>query len=53
MTLTPDELALARERVKNWPVAERRFLTKLTEHEAKLILEGVATADLRPVEEER
>ena len=48
--LTADELHLARHRVKNWPIAERRFLTTLTEREAGLILEGVAALDLRPVE---
>jgi hypothetical protein len=52
MGLTPDELALARERVKQWPIDERRFLTKLTEPEAQLVLEGVAALDLRPVEDE-
>lgn len=50
--LTADELTVARERVKAWPVGERRFLTKLTEPEAALILEGVAVLDLRPVEDE-
>lgn len=49
MTLTADELNLARKRIKAWPIAERRFLTKLTESEVELVLEGVAVLDLRPV----
>jgi hypothetical protein len=50
--LTSDELNLARQRIRAWPIPERRFLTKLTEPEVGLILEGVALLDLRPVEDE-
>lgn len=48
--MTHDELQVARERVKAWPVAERQFLTKLTEPEVALILTAVAALDLRPVD---
>lgn len=48
MPLSPDELTLARERVKAWPLEERQFLTKLTEPEVELILTGVALLDFRP-----
>ena len=51
--MTRPELERARPRVREWPLEERRFLTKLTEHEAQLILLAVAELDLRPVEEER
>lgn len=48
--LTAEDLHLARQRIKGWPIAERRFLTTLTEPEARLILEGVAVLNIGPVE---
>ena len=50
--LTAEELQVGRDRIKTWPLAERRFLTTLTEPEARLIVEGVALLNLRPFEDE-
>ncbi len=52
MTLTPEQIELARERIKLWPVEERRFLTRLTEEEARTIMLAVALLDIRPAEGE-
>lgn len=46
--MTPDELALGRERIKRWERIERVALTKLTEPEATLIVEATAVLDLTP-----
>ena len=46
--MTPEELAIARVRVKEWPRIERVALTKLTEREASTIMLATALLDLRP-----
>lgn len=49
--MTEQERELARARVREWPVEERRALTRMTEPEVQAIALLTALLDLRPVEE--
>lgn len=46
--LTVGQVRLARERIRGWPREEREALTRMTEAEARLIVEAVAELDIRP-----
>jgi hypothetical protein len=50
--ITPEEITLARERVRQWPLEERKSLTRMSEQEARAILLLTALLDIRPVEDE-
>lgn len=49
MSLTPDEIRVARERIRKWPIEERMALTRMTEHEVTMIMLLVALLDARPL----
>lgn len=46
--LTPEEIELARERIKLWPLEDRRALTRMSEEEARVIMLATALLDIRP-----
>lgn len=48
--MTPEEIELARERIRRWPIEERRALSRMTEEEIHTIALATALLDLRPVE---
>lgn len=51
--LTRDELEVARERIRDWPLWDRTYLTHLTEGEARLVALATALLDIRPAESDR
>lgn len=48
--MSDEEIQLARERIKRWPIEERRALARMTEQEVRTIALATALLDLRPVE---
>jgi hypothetical protein len=48
--LTGKELELARQRIRNWPTADRVELTDLTEPEAEAIVLLTALLNIKPVD---
>ena len=48
--MTREEIELARERIRRWPVEERRALSRMTEEEVRVIALATALMDLRPLE---
>ena len=48
--MSEEEIALARERIKAWPIEERRALSRMTEEEVRTIALATALLDIRPVE---
>lgn len=50
--MSEEEIARARERIRQWPIEERRALSRMTEEEVRTIALATALLDLRPVEGE-
>jgi hypothetical protein len=50
--MTPEELELARERVRAWPLEERQSIARMSQQEARAILLLTSLLDIRPVEDE-
>jgi hypothetical protein len=50
--LQPHEIELARERIRMWPLEDRRALSRMTEGEARVIVLATALLDIRPDDSE-
>lgn len=46
--ITPEEIEVARERIKQWPLEERRSLVRMSQQEARAIMLLTALLDIRP-----